>query len=141
MSNSGTVESVIELGRRHVRLESERQLEPLMQTMVAEPLYEFHTLGLRLQGGESVRRYYRQFFEDYMSKVTGGRRLGWWASESAYVLETEIHVSTPRGPERQRVIAVLFAEGNRLGGERVYAAEGTVRMMAGRMFEELEAIP
>ena len=135
-----TVEEMLELGQRHAHVESLRQLEPLMETMVADPVYEFHTLDLRLHGGANVRRYYEQFFVDYMSRITGGERIGEWASETAYVLESAIYVSTADGPGVQRVVSVLFAEGDRLGGERIYANERTVRMMAGMMFKDLEPL-
>ena len=34
-----------------------------------------------LRGGARVYRYYQQFFEDYMSQITGGKRLA--ASKAA----------------------------------------------------------
>ena len=37
-------------------------------------------------------------------------------------------------------MSVLFAEGERLGGERIYASERLVRLMVGEMFDELEPI-
>ena len=141
MSDGWTRQKMIELGHRHARLESERCLEELMETLVPEPTYEFPTLGLQLRGGERIRRYYIQFFEDYMSRITGGRHLGQWADERAFVLETDIDVSAEKGPEVQRVISVLYAEGDRLGGERIYASERVIRMMAGKMFEEFEPLP
>ena len=129
-----------ELGERHARVEAERQLEPLMATLVAEPVYEFHTLGLCLRGGANVRRYYRQFFEDYMSRIVGGERLGSWVDERAFVLESAIRVRADGGTEVHRVLSILYAEGERLGGERIYAGERVIRAMAGRMFDELEPV-
>ena len=131
-------ERMRELATRHARVESQRRLEELMETLVDEPLYEFLAQGLQLRGGARVRRYYQQFFEGYMSRVTGGRRLGQWGDERAVVREDEIEVEGSGGPEVHRIMSILYVEGDRLGGERIYASDNVVRMMAGAMFDELE---
>ena len=133
-------ERMLELALRHARVESQKRLDELMDTLVEEPIYEFLVQGLTLSGGASVRRYYRQFFDDYMSKVSGGRLLGVWGDERAVAREDLIEVVGPDGPEVHRVMSVLFAEGDRLGGERIYAGDNVVRMFAGEMFGELEPI-
>ncbi len=109
-----------------------------MDTLVDEPLYEFLAQGLQLRGGARVRRYYRQFFEGYLSRVTGGRRLGQWGDERAVAREDAIEVEGSAGPEVHRIMSILYVEGDRLGGERIYASHHVVRMMAGKMFDELE---
>ena len=140
MSNEWNAEQMLELATRHAKVESRKRLEDLMDTLIEEPVYEFLAQGLTLRGGARVRRYYRQFFEDYMSRVTGGRRLGQWGDETAVAREDAIEVAGADGPEVHRVMSVLFAEGDRLGGERIYASDHVVRMMAGEMFAELERI-
>jgi hypothetical protein len=139
-SNDWNAERMLELATRHARVESQKRLEELMDTLVEEPVYEFLAQGLTLRGGACVRRYYQQFFDGYMSRVTGGRRLGQWGDEKAVAREDAIEVCGPDGPELHRVMSVLFAEGDRLGGERIYASDHVVRMMAGEMFGELEPI-
>ena len=62
-SNGWNAERMLELATRHARVEAERRLEELMDTLVEEPVYEFLVQGLRLRGGARVRRYYRQFFD------------------------------------------------------------------------------
>ncbi|MFP8880529.1 MAG: hypothetical protein AAEJ52_13270 [Myxococcota bacterium] len=133
-------ERMLELATRHASVEGQRRLDDLMDTLIEEPVYEFPVQGLTLRGGASVRRYYRQFFDDYMSRVTGARLLGQWADEIAVAREDAIEVESTDGPELQRVMSVLFAAGDRLGGERIYASDRVVRMMAGEMFDELEPI-
>ena len=133
-------ERMLELATRHARVESQKRLADLMDTLVPEPTYEFLVQGLTLRGGANVRRYYRQFFDDYMSRVTGGRLLGQWGDEKAVAREDLIEVVDADGPQVQRVMSVLFAEGERLGGERIYASDRVVQMMAGKMFGELEPL-
>ena len=79
-SNEWNAERMLELAARHARVESQRRLADLMDTLIEEPVYEFLAQGLTLRGGANVRRYYQQFFDDYMSRVTGGRWCSWAAS-------------------------------------------------------------
>jgi len=140
-SNEWNADKMLELATRHARVESQKRLDELMDTLVAEPVYEFLAQGLMLRGGTRVRRYYQQFFDDYMSQITGGQRLGQWGDATAIAREDAIEIAGRNGPEVHRVMSVLFAEGDRLGGERIYASDRVVRMMAGEMFGELEPIP
>jgi hypothetical protein len=135
-----SVERMLELATRHARFEGQKRLEDLMGTLIGDPVYEFPVQGLALRGGANVRRYYRQFFDDYMSQVTGARLVGQWADEAAVAREDAIDVDGADGPRLQRVMSVLFVVGDRLGGERIYASDEVVRMMAGTMFGELERI-
>ena len=61
--------AMLELGHRHAELEARRALDPLMATLVENPSYEFHPMGLGMSGGDRVRRYYRQFMDDYMERI------------------------------------------------------------------------
>jgi hypothetical protein len=38
------------------------------------------------------------------------------------------------------VLGILYARGDKLGGERVYASERFVRLLTGPLFDELEPI-
>jgi len=137
-----SVEDMVELGRRHADIEGERKLDPLMETLVENPSYEFHPLGLGMTGGDRVRRYYAQFFTSFMEQMTGYELLNEWADENAVVQEYDITLQVDgASPETHRVIGILFAEqvdGGRklLGGERIYASERCIRLMAGELFEE-----
>ena len=139
-SSEWNAERMLELATHHAHVEGRRRLDDLMDTLIEEPVYEFPVQGLTLRGGANVRRYYRQFFDDYMSRVTGARLLGQWADEAAVAREDAIEVDGADGPEVQRVMSVLFAVGDKLGGERIYASDSVIRMMAGEMFTELEPI-
>ena len=133
-----SAERMLELATRHARVEAQCRLEELMETLVAEPVYEFVVQGLALRGGARVRRYYQQFFEDYIARVRGGRRLGQWGDERAVAREDRIEFESADGPEVHRIMSVLHAGGTRLLGERIYASDLVVRRMTGRMFQELE---
>jgi hypothetical protein len=131
-------EQMLEISERHVRVEARREIEPLMATLSDDPVYEFATLGRVLRGRERIRRYYLQFFDGYMSRVTAALRPGQWVDGERFVLESELTVRCDGGLERHRVLSVFWSDGDRLGGERIYAGENVVRQMAGAMFDELE---
>ena len=136
------VEKMLELGRLHARLEAERQLEPLMDTLIAEPVYEFHPSGLRMRGQQRVRRYYEQLLGRFMTWVRGYALLDEWANEHSVAQEYDIQVQVDDGPvETHRVVGILFVEPGetRLGGERVYGGDRIVRLMLGDLHDELEA--
>ena len=140
MSGTWSAERMLELGRRHAEAEARADLEGTMATMVAEPRYEFHPAGLSFRGGSRVRRYYSQFFERFLPMTAHYRLIEEWVNATSLAQEYEIGLRVDGAVESYRVIGILFAEGQRLGGERIYASERFVRQMAGPMFDELEPL-
>ncbi len=144
MTHPWTTPDLLKLGHLHAALEARRELDPLMATMVAEPSYEFHPLGLGMTGGERVQRYYAQFFERFMQTIVDYVLIDEWANERAVVQEYDITVDVGGARETHRVVGILFAgespDGMLLGGERIYASERCVRQMAGVVFDEFEPI-
>ena len=136
-----TREQMAQLGARHAELEARGELAPLLDTLVADPLYEFHPLGLCMRGGERVRRFYEQFCERFLPLRHDYTLVGEWVSESAVVQEYDITLRVDGELENHRVLGILYAEGDKLGGERVYASERFVRLMTGELFDELEPLP
>ena len=128
---------MLELGHLHAQLEASKQLDPLLETLVQEPVYEFYPLGLGFRGGERTRRYYEQFFVGFMERIEHYALRGEWASEVAVVQEYDITTAVDGLRETHRVVGILFGDGERLGGERVYASERGVRLMTGELFDEL----
>ena len=131
---------MLALGTLHARLEAERKLEPLMQTLVRQPVYEFYPLGMRMGGADQVRRYYRQFFSDFMAKVAGYELREEWVNERSVAQEYDITLDVHGAHETHRVLGVLYASGHLLGGERIYGSERVIRLMLGDLFDELKPI-
>ena len=140
MSGAWNAERMLELGRRHAEAEARADLEGTMETMVPEPYYEFHPAGLILRGGERVRRYYTQFYERFLPMTAHYRLVEEWANETSVAQEYEIGLRVDGALELHRVVGILYAAGELLGGERVYSSERFVRHMAGAMFDELESL-
>ena len=140
MGGTWNAERMLDLGRRHAAAEARSDLEGTMVTMVAEPRYEFHPAGLEMKGGDPVRRYYTQFFERFLPMTAGYRLLEEWVNASSLAQEYDIDLRVDGGIETFRVIGILFAEGEVLGGERIHASERMIRHMAGPLFDELKPL-
>jgi hypothetical protein len=122
-----SAESMLELGVRHAKLEAELELEGTLATLIEDPVYEFFPLGLGFRGAGPVRRYYENLFEKFMPLRESVRLVAQWASESSVAQEYEIQLRVAGNLESHRVIGILVADGQLLGGERVYAGERLIR--------------
>lgn len=130
---------MLKLARRHARLEALQRLDELMETVIEEPEYEFYPLKLRMRGGDLCRRYYDPFFSDFTQRVVGHVLLEEWVSPTSVAQEYGISIRIGDDIETHRVLGVLFAEGDRLDGERIYGSERILREMAGCVIDEFEA--
>jgi hypothetical protein len=135
-----TSERMYELATRHADLEARGKLDELMATLVEDPVYEFHPTGLRMTGRDRVRRYYAQFIENFIPMTAGYTLLEEWASEKSVGQEYEIVLRVDGTLETHRVVGILYAEGELLGGERIYSSDLFVRRMAGALYDELETL-
>jgi len=130
-----------ELGARHADLEGKGDLEPLLETLASDPVYEFHPLRRCMRGDDRVRRFYTYFCEQFLTLRHSYSLVAEWVSGSSVAQEYEIALRVDGTVERFRVLGVLYGRGDKLGGERVYASERFVRLMTGPLFDELEPIP
>jgi hypothetical protein len=138
-----SLEKMLALGRLHARLEAERKLEPLMDTLVPGAVYEFHPMGLTMEGSANVRRYYEQLLGGFMTWVRGYELLDEWANDHSVAQEYDIQVQVDGGPlEIHRVVGILVHQPGTelLGGERVYGGERIVQLMVGELYDELEPL-
>lgn len=129
-----------ELGGRHADLEGRGELEPLLETLAEDPVYEFPPQGLRMQGDAAVRRFYSHFIDHFLGLRRDVELLSEWVSKDSLAQEYDVWLDIDGTVERHRVLGVLIRRGRLLGGERVYASERFVRLMTGPVFEELEGI-
>ena len=126
-----SVERMHELGTKHAKLEADCDLDGTMATVVENPVYEFHPAGVRLEGREQVRRYYEHLLTLFVPSTRGVTLIEEWVSASSIAQEYEITVEAEGALEAHRVIGILFAEGELLGGERIYSSERCARLMLG----------
>jgi hypothetical protein len=141
MEEVSDAERMRELGLLHLRLEAERRLEPLLETLAAAPVLEFHPLGLRLRGAERVRRFYDQYFRTFLTAIEGYATIDEWANERSYAQEYDVAVRIEAQLEAYRVLTILFStDGAVFAGRRIYANDRAIKLMLGELYSELEPL-
>jgi hypothetical protein len=136
-----TVDDMHALGSKHAGLEARGDLEATMATLVPDPVYELWPIGLRMQGESQVRAYYEHLLGRFVPMTVGYKLLDEWVNENSVSQEYDIEVAVDGAPEKHRVIGILFREGRLLGGERVFASERCLRLMAGdALIDRLKSI-
>ena len=135
-----TIEKMAALGTRHAELEAKGDLEPLLATLAPDPVYEFHPLRRCMRGDDRVRRFYEQFCSRFLSLRSDFALIAEWVGIDSVAQEYDISLRVDGAIERFRVLGILYARGDRLGGERVYASERFIRLLTGPLFDELEPL-
>lgn len=133
-----TRDEVYALAAHHAEREAARDLQAVMDTLNEAPCYEYPTLRKRFSGRDRSRRFYEYFFENFSPNVVNGKLIREWVNDNAVAQEYDISLSIAGVEETHRVLGVLFVDGDKLGGETVYASEAAIRRMLGPIFDELE---
>jgi len=132
-----TIDQVGALGALHAEREAARDFDAVMATLSDNPRYEYPTLGKGFSGRSNAERFYRWFFENFSPKVTHYVLINQWVNEGSVAQEYDVTLTFDDVDETHRILGVLFVEGDKLGGEVVYASEAAIRRMTGPMFSEL----
>ncbi len=104
-------ERMAELGTRHSMLEARGELEPLLETLIEDPVYEFHPIGLCMSGGDQVRRFYTQFCEHFLPLRHSYTLLAEWVSETSVAQEYDVSLRVDGQVETHRVLGLLIGAG------------------------------
>lgn len=138
-----TAEDMRALGHRHAELESgdASALDALLETLVDDPVYEFHPCRRVLRGAPLARRYYAYFFEHFQPLRAGFRFVGEWASPESLAQEYDVDLEIDGRVETFRVLGILVRGDHRLAGERIYASDRFFRLLMGELFDELPELP
>jgi hypothetical protein len=141
MAELFTTAQMYELGTRHASLEARGDIDGTMATLVEDPVYELLPIGLTMRGRGQVLRYYENLIGKFIPMTVGYELLEEWVNETSVCQEYRIEVKVNDVRETHRVVGVLYREGSLLGGERVYASERCLRLMAGDdLIDELELL-
>ncbi len=136
-----SVDDVDALSRAHARWEDRGDFDSLMTTLVDEPVYEFHPLGVQLRGVGSIVRYYERVRSEYNPTIEASALLGLIAGTSGAVLEYAIRLRIGAAIVDERLVAVMPVVGDAFGGERIHSSERVLRLLLGEMIDETEPIP
>ncbi|MBJ18018.1 MAG: hypothetical protein GY910_28685 [bacterium] len=136
-----SAQEVDALARAHADCEERGEFSDLMATLVEDPLYEFHPLGVQIKGAEAILRYYERVRRDYNPQVVSSALVDLIAGNSAAVLEYAIRLRIDQEIVDERLIAIMPVVGNLFGGERIYSSDRVLRRLLGEMLEEVKPIP
>ncbi len=126
---------------RHIFVESHDDMEATLGTLIDEPVYELHPIGLRVRGKPLVRRYYRHFFEEARRHVIDYVVHGYCYGETSMTVEVTVTWRYDDGRVRNflNLTVLPYAEGG-ITGERMYAEDEFFRCLFGPVLDELEKI-
>ena len=138
---SQTIARLTEIAHAHAAAEANGDLEATMATLEAEPVYDFHPVGLRMTGAKLTRRYYEHYFANVGPRIAGFQLLGEWVNELGVLQEYTVRYRYDDGREREFYILGLLTFGNeKLTGERLYADTEFLGLLFGPVWNELTPI-
>jgi ketosteroid isomerase-like protein len=114
---------MLTLMNEHTRFEYEHDLEAIMSTISAEPLWEFHPLGMRVEGRDAVRTMYQFEIENLMPNIKSTTKLVGYG-KCCVMREATIHANLPGGREAEGFTAIVFEfdASGLVASERIYAS-------------------
>ena len=133
---------VLALCHEHAAAEAAFDIDRVLATLVAEPLYEFYPAGRMLSGRSGIERFYRSQYPAFAGQVVDFDLLGEWVNEGAAVQEYVIVVrQASAAPGTNRVLSMMPVDeaSGLLAGERLYCDEAFVRCLLGPLWEETRA--
>ncbi len=136
-----SADDVDALARAHASWEDRGDFDSLMTTLVDEPVYEFHPLGVQLRGVDSIIRYYERVRSQYNPNVEASALVDLIAGTSGAVLEYAIRLRLDEEIVDERLVAVMPVAGDAFGGERIHSSERVLRLLLGEMISQTEPIP
>lgn len=112
-----------------------------METLVDDPIYEFHPLGVQLRGKSAVLRYYERVRRHYSPLVENAELIELFADTAGAVLEYAIRLRVDAETRDERLVATLPVRGDLFGGERIHSSDAVLRALLGEMLAEAQPIP
>lgn len=140
LASTMTAEQMAAITRLHAELEIACDYEPLLATLVAEPIFEFHPPGGQLRGGDTLRRYYTRFLDEFMPLVEETILIGEWSNETACVHEYQLRLRIDGKLENHQLMGSIYGAGDKIGGERLYGSARLMELMLGPFADELVPI-
>jgi hypothetical protein len=132
---------LIAIAHQHGQAEAAQDLPAILATLDTEPVYEFFPVGLGFRGAEATRRWYEAFVTEFMPRVSHFTLHGEWIGDTGVAQEYSVQVRGNDGRiGTHRIVGILMFGETGLKGERIYAAEPLLRLLAGSMWSELRPL-
>jgi hypothetical protein len=135
-------DEMLEIVRSHAAFEYASDLDATMSTVSERPLWEFHPLGIRVEGRDAVARAYELQFVHNLPFVESSTQRTVFFGEASFAREAEYKIRLPSGVRTvgHALIAFTFEEGL-VSSERAYVSGGFVKLLENTFDEEFLAIP
>lgn len=141
--NEMTPARMLALMNHHAGCEYERDLDGVMATVSGEPMWEFHPLGLRIEGRAAVQEMYEHLLDGLLPFIVGSapRVVGY--DDGILIREASYRIRHPDGGEvtGQSAIVFEFASDGLLLSERVYASGALVNLVESCFPESFRSRP
>lgn len=135
-----TKEDMQALVKKHADLETQLDLEGVLATLVANPIYEIFPARLRLEGKDNVRQFYQAHFTNFFPMIKSFELVNECWGEDSACLEYDLYLQAPAKPNKvYRICTVLTAKDSLLVGERFYVSDELAWYMTGDTFENFKA--
>ena len=133
-----TAEKIMrKLVQMHIDAETKMDVDAVLATLVENPVYEFHSDRLRLEGKDNVREFYRDHFDKFFPLIESHVLINECWGEHSACMEYDVFLKPPHDPKRAyRITAVLTEKDSLLIGERFYVEHELARLMAGPSFNK-----
>jgi hypothetical protein len=135
-------ELLLELVQSHAAFERSLDLAGTMSTVSDDPVWEFHPLGIRVEGRDAVAKVYERQFIHLLPFVESGTYRNTFFSDTGMCMEGEYRVRLPSGLSSvaHALISFSFEEG-RVSSERTYVSGRFVTLLVDTFDAELRSIP
>lgn len=131
--------------RQHMDAEIRQDIDAVMATLVKEPYYEIHPLGLRIRGQSAVREMYKKLLPGSFDYIVESRAMTFntgdpanvWVGPDGVVIREFCIVQPPKG-ERFEIseMAIFSFEGELLKGEQFYCNAPLAELFKGALGPE-----
>lgn len=143
-------ERLLAMVRRHMDAELAQDIDAVMATLVTDPYYEIHPLGLRIRGRAAVREMYRKLLpgsfdliveSQAMTFNTGDPKHVWIGPDGVVIRE----FCTVQPPDGSRFgiseMAIFSFEGDLLAGEQFYCNGPLAALFKQALGPDFETLP
>jgi len=141
---------MIAMVRKHMDAEIRKDIDGVMATLISEPYYEIHPLGLRIRGQAAVREMYKRLLPGSFDHIVESRAMTFntgdpndlWIGPDGVVIREFCIVQPPGGePFEISEMAIFSFQGDLLKGEQFYCNEPLTKLFRGALGPEFTELP
>jgi hypothetical protein len=144
LQQTASPQLMTDLFRRHLELELTMDTDAVMSTFTtdAEPFWEGYPMGIRLEGHDAIRQFYKRLLPDLSPRVVGGDEHWLTVRESMVVCDYTADLRWDSGEvRRHNSLATMSFLGDAILGERVFNDAGTSTLVMRALGDDIWDVP